>query len=35
MIKGVQKQASIDGVYGQNPIKWQNFLSEDEISVYW
>ena len=31
MIKGVRKQASIDGVYGQNPIEWQNFLSKDEI----
>ena len=26
MIKGVRKQASIDGVYGQNPIEWQNFV---------
>ena len=33
MIKGVRKQASIDGVYGQNPIEWQNFLSKDEISA--
>ena len=33
MIKGVRKQATIDGVYGQNPIEWQNFLSKDEISA--
>ena len=33
MIKGVRKQASIDGVYGQNPIEWQNFLSKEEISA--
>ena len=33
MIKGVRKQASIDGVYGQNPIEWQNFLSKDKISA--
>jgi hypothetical protein len=33
MIKEVRKQAFIDGVYGQNPIEWQNFLSKDEISA--
>lgn len=34
MIKGVRKQASIDGTYGQNPIEWQNFLAKDEISAH-
>ena len=33
MIKEVRTQASIKGVHGQNPIEWQNFLSNDEISA--
>ena len=32
MTQYVRKRAGVDGVYGQNPIEWQHFLSKSEIN---
>ena len=32
MTQFIRKKAGVDGVYGQNPIEWQHFLSKSEIN---